>query len=244
VQDWKLEPARDLGLSLDERHRSLRRESGLIQTAAHLGWWSLMRVYLGVAHRLTIHGRERLPREPPFVLVANHTSHLDALVLAAPLPWRLRDRIFPVAAGDTFFETPVTAAFAAVLLNALPLWRKHCGRHALEELKQRLLEEPCGYILFPEGTRSRDGTLGRFKFGLGSLVAGTTVPVIPCHLQGAYEAWPPDRRRPRFGRITMRVGEPLLFSTATDDRTGWKEVAATAEAAVRRLGEGTVPGRS
>ena len=83
MQDWKLEPARDLGMSLGERSRSLRRECGLIETAAHLGWWSLMRAYLRVGHRLTVHGREHLPSEPPFVLVANHTSHLDALVLAA-----------------------------------------------------------------------------------------------------------------------------------------------------------------
>jgi 1-acyl-sn-glycerol-3-phosphate acyltransferase len=199
-----------------------------------------MRAYLRVGHRLTIHGRERLPTEPPFVVVANHTSHLDALVLAAPLPWRLRDRIFPVAAGDTFFETPVTAAFAAGLLNALPMWRKHCGRHALEELRHRLLEEPCGYILFPEGTRSRDGTLGRFRSGLGSLIAGTAVPVIPCHLAGACEAWPAHRRRPRFGPTTLRVGEPLLFTTATDDRAGWKEIAAAAEVAVQHLGQGAL----
>ena len=71
------------------------------------------------------------------------------------LPLRLRNCVFPLAAGDTFFETPAIAAFAAGMMNAPPLWRKNCGHHAIETLRQRPVAEPCGYILFPEGTRSR-----------------------------------------------------------------------------------------
>src|SRR5262245_9485206 len=97
-------------------------------------------------HRLKVRGRRYLPRRPPFVLAANHQRHLDALVLASPLPWRLRDHIFPIAAGDVFFETPAMSAFSAFFLNALPMWRKKCGPHALLQLRQRLVEEPCAYI--------------------------------------------------------------------------------------------------
>ena len=71
-------------------------------------------------------------------------------------------KIFPIAAGDVFFETPAWAAFAAGIMNALPMWRKKFGPHALQELRQRLVEEPCAYILFPEGARSRD-RVGRPK---------------------------------------------------------------------------------
>jgi 1-acyl-sn-glycerol-3-phosphate acyltransferase len=73
----------------------------------------------------------------------------------------------------------------------LPMWRKNCGSHALADLKQRLVEEPCGLILFPEGKRSRDGSLGPFKPGLGMLIASTNVPVVPCHVSGAFQAFPP-----------------------------------------------------
>src|SRR5947209_8620421 len=113
MNDWKLDPAHDLGLPLRERLRSVRRESGLLQTAGHLAWWTLVQLYLRVAHRLRAHGQEHLPARGPFVMVANHASHLDALVLASRLSWRMRDRIYPIAAGDTFFNTPVAAAFAA-----------------------------------------------------------------------------------------------------------------------------------
>jgi 1-acyl-sn-glycerol-3-phosphate acyltransferase len=242
METWKLEPAHDLGLSPQARFKSVRRESGLIETGLHVAWWSLVRLYLAGWHRLEIRGREHLPSKPPFVLVANHASHLDALVLAAPFPWRLRDRIFPIAAGDTFFENATTAAFAATMLNALPLWRKHCGPHAMQELRERLVEEPCAYILFPEGTRSRDGVMTHFKPGLGMLVAQTSVPVVPCHLQGAFQALPAHRRWPRFRQIILRVGEPMIFSSVPNDRTGWKAIADSLETKVRELaGEKDLP---
>jgi 1-acyl-sn-glycerol-3-phosphate acyltransferase len=235
MNDWKYQPARDLGLPTTERLQSLQRESGLMQTAGHLAWWNLVGWYLSWCHNLRIHGRERLPTQPPFVMVANHASHLDVLTLAAPLPWRLRDRVFPVAAGDTFFHKPWVAAFAAGTLNALPIWRGHTGTQAIRQLRQRLVEEPCGYILFPEGTRSRDGTMTRFKPGLGMLVAETDVPVIPCHIEGAHKCLPPHRLVPRFRPITVRVGEPLRFGSLTNDRAGWTQIADQAEAAVRGL---------
>jgi 1-acyl-sn-glycerol-3-phosphate acyltransferase len=239
VDDWNLQPARDLQLSLGQRLRSFQRENGLIQTLFHQAWWNMVRGYLSVGHRLTIQGRENIPAEPPFILVANHASHLDALVLAAPLPWRLRDRIFPIAAGDVFFETPAMAAFAAGLLNALPMWRKKCGPHALQQLRERLLEEPCAYILFPEGARSRDGQMLPFKPGLGMMVAGTSVPIVPCHLEGTFHALRPETNWPRFGqRITVRVGSPMEFSSCGNNRKGWEEIAMATRREVERLGYG------
>jgi 1-acyl-sn-glycerol-3-phosphate acyltransferase len=238
VEEWKLQPARDMGLDPVQRFRSFDRESGLVQTALHQIWWILVRGYLSFGHRLKIIGRERIPTDPPFLLVANHASHLDALVLATPLPWRLRDQIFPIAAGDVFFETPAIAMFAAGMLNALPMWRKKCGPHALQQLRQRLLDEPCAYILFPEGARSRDGNLLPFKPGLGMLVAGTPAPVVPCHLGGTYAALHPETRWPKFGeRITLRVGEPLVFHDVANKREGWEQIARATRRAVEELGK-------
>ena len=117
-------------------------------------------------------------------MIANHSSHLDSIVLGSALPSRWCDWVFPVAAGDVFFESSSKSLFSAQLINALPMWRKNCGPHALAELKDRLISEPCGYILFPEGGRSRDGSVLPFKPGLGMIVAGTTVPVIPCAIAG------------------------------------------------------------
>jgi 1-acyl-sn-glycerol-3-phosphate acyltransferase len=235
MEPWQLEPARDIGLTMTERTRSLQRESGLVSTGLHLTCWTIIRTYLAFYHRLKIVGAENLPRQPPYILVANHTSHLDALVLATPLPWRIRDRVFPIAAGDVFFETPMMSAFSAFFLNALPMWRKKCGSHALQELRERLMSEACVYVLFPEGTRSRDGKLLAFKKGLGMLVAGTPVPVVPCYLSGCHEALPPDCKWPRPRRIRVRIGRPLDFADLPNERDGWEVLMRSVEDAVRAL---------
>ncbi len=234
---WQYQPSRDLGLPPQDRAASLQRESGLVATLLHQLWWAWVRLYLRLAHRLQISGAENLPRKLPFVIVANHASHLDVLVLAARLPVRLRDHIFPVAAGDVFFERPGVSLFASLCLNALPIWRKRNCSHALADLRQRLLSEPAGFVLFPEGKRSRDGTMDRFKPGLGMLVAGAEVPVIPCHIAGAFEAAPPGARIPRWRKIKLRVGQPLHFAQTSNDRPGWDQVAQTTRNAVQALAE-------
>jgi 1-acyl-sn-glycerol-3-phosphate acyltransferase len=241
MDDWNYKPAGDLGLSHDEAFKSLKRESGLMSTALHWTWWSFVRAYLNIWHRLKVVGRENLPRDPPFVLVANHASHLDALVLAAPLDLRLRDQIFPIAAGDVFFTNPAISAFAALMLNALPMWRKQCGPHALQELRRRLVEEPCCYILFPEGQRSRTGDMLPFKAGLGMMLAGTNVPVVPCYLHGCFEALRPETRWPVRHPITVLIGTPITFEAVPNKREGWEQVVGDLRRAVEALRPLTTP---
>src|SRR6185369_2926083 len=215
--------------------RSVRRESGLLESFAHHAFFSLLRTYFAIAHRLTITGREKLPVRGPFVLVANHCSHLDALVLGAALTPRHRERVFPIAAGDVFFQTRVTSTFSAIMLNALPMWRKNCGPHALADLRRKLQEERAIFIIFPEGGRSRNGSMMSFKHGLGMLVAETNVPVVPCGLVGTFEALPPERNITRPVAIKLAIGDPLQFPSTANDRTGWSEVAASVESRVRDL---------
>ena len=169
--------------------------------------------------------------------IVSNTALFDVLVLAAPLPWRLRDQVFPIAAGDVFFETPVTSGFAAFMLNALPMWRKKCGTHAMQELRDRLLAEACVFVLFPEGARSRDGTMLPFKKGLGMLVAGTPVPIVPCYLDGSFDAMPANTRLPRPRKITMTIGKPLDFSATSNDRAGWESLTQAVESTVKVLGD-------
>lgn len=235
MEPWKLEPARDHGLPPAERARSLKRESSLLESIGHTAWTIAIKAYLRTYHRLSIEGAQHIPRKPPFVLIANHASHLDALVLAAALPTSLCDRVFPIAAGDVFFQTDPIAVFAAGFINALPMWRKNCGPHALEQLRERLVSEPCVYILFPEGARSRDGGLKPFKAGLGMILGDSGVPVVPCAIIGAFQAQPPMKTLPRPSKIRLRIGPPLRFTGIAQERAGWNQVAARAQAAVEGL---------
>jgi 1-acyl-sn-glycerol-3-phosphate acyltransferase len=169
------------------------------------------------------------------VLAANHCSHLDALVLGAALKPRHRERAFPIAAGDVFFQTTAISVFSAIMLNALPMWRKNCGPHALAELRRKLQEEKAIFIIFPEGGRTRTGSIMPFKHGLGMLVAETNVPVVPCGLIGSFEALPPSRKVPRPVKIKLVIGDPLEFASTANDRAGWSQIARSAESAVRGL---------
>jgi 1-acyl-sn-glycerol-3-phosphate acyltransferase len=108
----------------------------------------------------------------------------------------------------------------------------------LRELRERLLGEPCGFILFPEGGRSRDGRIAAFKPGVGMLVAGTHVPVVPCHLEGTFEALPADRKWPRPTRLTLRVGRPECFDKLPDNRAGWDAAGRVLEGRVLGLAPG------
>ena len=231
---WQLKPARDLGLPLSERLISQKREFGLVATATHWCWRQMARRYLRWFHRLDVVGIERLPA-PPFVMIANHASHLDALTLCAVLPAPLADRAYPLAAADTFFTSFAISAFAAYAVNALPMWRKRTRREDLAGLRARLIEDRLVFVLFPEGTRSRDGEMTKFKPGIGAFVAGTEAPVVPCYLDGAFAAWPAHRRMPRRGALRLVIGASLRFDDLPNTRDGWDEVAARCEAAVRSL---------
>jgi len=235
MEPWQLQPARDTGLTPAERFRSVRRESGMLESFAHHVCFSLLRSYFAIAHRLTITGRDNVPAHGPFVLVANHGSHLDALALGAALTLRHRERVFPIAAGDVFFQTTAVSVFSAIMLNALPMWRKNCGPHVLAELRRKLQEEKAIFIIFPEGGRTRTGLMMPFKHGLGMLVAETDVPVVPCGLVGTFEALPPNRRMPRPVKIRLTIGAPLEFAATANNREGWSRIAQNVESSVRRL---------
>jgi 1-acyl-sn-glycerol-3-phosphate acyltransferase len=235
MKEWSYRPARDHGLSWAQRLRSPAREAGWVGTLLHGFWRLLARLYFRLWHRLTIVGREHLPAEPPYLVIANHTSHLDAPAIGCALPLRHAGRTHALAAGEVFFDTLAGATVVASVLNAFPVWRGRTKRGELAALRDRLQETRGIFVAFPEGTRSRDGLLQPFKGGLGALVAGSEVPVVPCHIDGAYAALPPQRGWPRPKRITLTFGPPLRFAELPNRLVGWREVAERMEQAVRAL---------
>jgi len=115
------------------------------------------------------------------------------------------------------------------------MWRKNCGPHALAELRRKLQEEKAIFIIFPEGGRTRTGSMMPFKHGLGMLVAETDVPVVPCGILGSFEALPPNRKTPRPVKIRLIIGEPLKFAGTPNNREGWSQIARSLEPAVQNL---------
>lgn len=212
------------------------RETPAWENVLHHLTWSLVRLGVFHRHRLSIRGVSHLPAEGPAVIVANHASHLDTLLLGASIPARLRARFSPLAAGDTFFRNRLQSWVSSRCLNLRPLWRNRLQPHALQRLRDSLTEQRGLFLLFPEGTRSRDGEMGRFKPGIGMLVAGTSIPVLPCHIRGTRQAWPVDHRLPSRGKLELRVGKPRYFTDVPQSSDAWRDIARQLEAAVGELG--------
>jgi 1-acyl-sn-glycerol-3-phosphate acyltransferase len=232
VTDWKYEPAQDLDKSLIERLKNFPREPDMLVYASRSLAAFTIRMWLRAYHRFTVTGREHLPPEGSFVMVANHSSHLDALCLLSALPLSRLHRAFPAAAADYFFESVPRIWIAAVVVNALPFSRELRVRQSLA-LCEGLLTNPGNVlILFPEGTRSVTGELSRFKPGIGALLHGHDVPVIPCYLDGAFRAWPKGKLLPRPRRISLRIGAPKNYSHLPPGKESACAIAADLQATI------------
>src|SRR5437764_2455059 len=93
-------------------------------------------------------------------------------------------------------------------------------------------------ILFPEGTRSITGGIQQFKPGVGALAAGRDVAVVPCYLQGAFEAWPKGQHLPRPKKVRLLVGTPRNYAGSGADKAGISSIAAELRSAVENLRNG------
>jgi len=232
---WRYEPAADLDQSLAERLRRFPREPDLTVYGLRSLAALTVRSWLRTCHRLEIVGREHLPTGGSFVMIANHSSHLDTLCLLAALPLRKLHRAFPAAARDYFFVSMPRVALAAVVVNALPFGRQTQIRQSLE-LCRHLLSNPGNIlILFPEGTRTTSGQIGEFKPGIGLLVAGTDLPVVPCHLAGAFEAWPKGKWLPRPRRLRLRIGAPRKYEELSSGKESAERISRELREAVAQL---------
>jgi 1-acyl-sn-glycerol-3-phosphate acyltransferase len=232
---WQYEPAADLEQPLIERLRRFPREPDLTVYALRSLAALAVRSWLRIWHRFEVVGREHLPTEGSFVLVANHGSHLDTLCLLAALPLSKLHRAFPAAAQDYFFVSVPRLALAAVVVNALPFARRTHVRQSLDLCRQLLANPGNVLILFPEGTRTATGQIGEFKPGIGLLAAGADLPVVPCHLAGAGAAWPKGTTFPRPRRVRLRLGAPRNYAALPPGKESADHVARDLRGAVLEL---------
>jgi 1-acyl-sn-glycerol-3-phosphate acyltransferase len=159
---------------------------------------------------VTVLGRERLRGlNAPFVVVSNHTSHLDAPLILGALPRRLSRYIAAGAAADYFFDVWWRKGLTALFFNAFPVDRT--GLRGRKGLATSLLDDGVPLLLFPEGTRSRTGEMGAFKPGAAALCISRDVPCLPIAIVGAAEAMPYGKNWPESGRPPIYVvfGEPM-----------------------------------
>jgi 1-acyl-sn-glycerol-3-phosphate acyltransferase len=135
------------------------------------------------------------------------------------------------AAADYFFTQRWKGALVGLFLNAFPFERKQPGCIASLACTERLLRQGHSLLIFPEGTRTRDGQMQSFKRGIGQIARNSGVSVVPTWIDGTFTALPKGAKWPRHQTVTIRFGVPLHFSH-NDDPT---YIAAEIERAVRAL---------
>jgi 1-acyl-sn-glycerol-3-phosphate acyltransferase len=195
----------------------------------------VLRAWLRIYHRFEIVGHEQLRTNRSLVIVANHCSHLDTLCLLAALPLAKLRHAFPAAASDYFFRR-VPRTWMAAMINALPFGRKAHLRRSLSICSEVLGKPGNILIIFPEGTRSTTGEMQQFKIGIGALVAGRDVTVVPCCLQGTHRAWPKGQRFPRPRKIRLIAGTPRTYVSCGNDRTDLCFITSDLHDAIQHLG--------
>ena len=149
--------------------------------------------------------RNAIPAEGPVLLAMNHQSFLDP-----PLGGIACDREIHYLARKSLFDAPVVGSFLPHL-NVIPYDQGGGDMSAIKAVI-RVLKAGHATIIFPEGTRSRDGRLQPAQPGTGMIVAKTLAPVVPMRIFGAFEAFPRGSLKVRFVPITLVVGEPIRFT--------------------------------
>ncbi len=154
-------------------------------------------------------GKPFIPMNRNFLVIANHTSHLDMGLVKVVLGEQ-GQRLTTLAARDYFFDTPLKRAYFENFTDLIPMDRHGSLRESLR-LAGNALRQGFNLLIFPEGTRSATGELLEFKPTLGYLALTYEVDVLPIYLKGTYEALPKGRMLPKSRELEAHIGPALTY---------------------------------
>jgi len=173
-------------------------------------------------------GSENIIEEGPAIIAANHASFLDP-----PLAGVACKRAIHYLARKSLLDWPVMGPLMPEW-NVIPVDPKNAERSALMGLI-RVIRTGGAALIFPEGTRSKDGHLQHAQPGIGMIIAKTGAPVVPMRIFGSFEAFPRDRMMPHRVPITVVVGKPLYFGKIPADRDSYQKASDRVMDAVAAL---------
>jgi 1-acyl-sn-glycerol-3-phosphate acyltransferase len=186
----------------------------VIAVCRFLFFFVVMRPIVLIVLGLNVRRRDLLPRSGPAVLIANHNSHLDTIAILSLFPWRVAQRIRPVAASDYFLRNRALTWFSLNILRILPLSRgEHSIKHDPIAGISTALDAGDVVLLFPEGTRGIAEQLAEFRSGIAHVAKRhPDVPITPIFLHGLGKALPKGEALlvPFF--CDVFVGEPFHWT--------------------------------
>lgn len=184
--------------------------------------WTCFRAMYATYFRWRVYGAENVPVNGGVILASNHSSFLDPPLVGSGLK-----RDINYLARESLFRFPGIGTLLRSW-NAVPVDRDGGGAKGLKTILDRLLQGN-GIILFPEGTRSKDGNLQPARSGIGLTVIKSNAPVVPVRVFGTYEAYGRHIKIPRPKRVIVKYGQPMNFETLraeakTCDKPRLKEI--------------------
>jgi len=163
----------------------------------------ICRLFFLAVYRIRCEGREHLPRDGGALVLSNHQSHFDPVLVGLGC-----DRRMNYLARQTLFRFP-PFRWLIYSLDAIPIDREGLGLNGLKETLRRIKRGEM-VLMFPEGTRTPDGEVHPLKPGFSALARRLDVPLVPVAVEGAFDAWPRTSAFPRGGRIRVEYGEPIM----------------------------------
>ncbi len=178
----------------------------------------------------TVEGMRNVPREGSVIIAGNHVSFADEVFT----PLAARRQVFYLAKAE-YFDTPGMRGRASAALfermGQVPVKREVARSAAASvELCVDLLNQGHAFGIYPEGTRSRDGRLYKFRTGVARIALRTGAPVVPVGLVGTNHVLPPGSRRWRRAPVAIRFGAPMDFSGRPEDERSARKLREVTEA--------------
>lgn len=174
-------------------------------------WYWVFRIIIAgilkILFRLKVEGLENLPQKTNFIVAANHVSFLDPFIIGVAIPEKIHFLVL-----GSIYNVPWARWFMN-LTEPLPTLRTSSS----SERAIHLLMKNKTVGLFPEGTRSYDGKMREFKRGAALLALKTGRPIVPCAIQGAYEAYRRGRKLPKLKPIKVKFGKPVYLLKEFDE---------------------------
>ncbi|MBI1369569.1 MAG: hypothetical protein GC162_13055 [Planctomycetes bacterium] len=194
--------------------RTIRRTNPGAPLIKIFWWWTLqflLRLLLGLAYRHRWYGARNIPAEGPVLLVSNHQSYLDLVLLGTGIS----HRHFHPMARHTLFRN----RFFAALIRSLNAFEVDQSKGDIRAMRLAIDKLTQGHLLlvFPEGGRTADGAVHPFMPGVMLLIKRAKPKVIPAAIEGAFDVWPIHASRPKIiGYTAVKFGEPIDSQTLAD----------------------------
>ncbi len=175
---------------------------------------------------IKVSGRENLERlRGPVIFAVNHQSHMDVPVVLASLPARWRYRVASAMSKEFFaahfyperhrlgerWINSTLYGLATFMFNAFPIPQREAGTRQSVRYMGELTEEGWSILIFPEGDRTEDGEIHRFRPGVAMIASHLRVPVVPVRLKGLERVLHRSAKWPRPGRVEVSFGESILL---------------------------------